>query len=55
MPTNLFRPQRGQQSEAGEDLGMFIPEGPEDEHFVYDVTFKDILQVVKVDDYLKCK
>ena len=24
--------------EAGQDLGMFLLEGPEDEHFVYDVT-----------------
>ena len=27
--------------EEGQDLGIFIPEGPEDEHFVYGVTLKD--------------
>ena len=32
--------------DAGQDRGMFIPEGPEDEHFVYEATFKDNLQFV---------
>ena len=25
---------------------MFIPKGPEDNHFIYDITFKDNLQFV---------
>ena len=32
--------------EAGQDPGKLIQEGPEDEHFVYDITFKDNLQFV---------
>ena len=32
--------------EADQDVGMFIQEGPEDEHFAYYLTFKDNLQFV---------
>ena len=47
VPNNPFRSQRGQQSRSrSTSTGMFIPEGPEDKHFVFDVPFKDKLEVV---------
>ena len=46
-PLILFVLKLVNSSEAGEDLAMFIPEGREDQHLVYDVTFKDnLLQFV---------
>ena len=45
VPINLFVLKEVNSPEADQELGMFIQEGPEDEHFVYDVNFKDNSQV----------
>ena len=41
VPVNLFILREVNSPEAGQDLGLFISEGPEDEHIVHDATFKD--------------
>ena len=46
MQINLFVLKVVNSPDAGQNLVMFIPEGSEDENFVYDITFKDNLQVV---------
>ena len=49
-PLILFVLKEVNSPEAGQDLDMFIPEGPENENFVCDLTFEDNLQFVDVVD-----
>ena len=45
-PITFFVLKEVKSPEAGQDVSMFIPEGPEDEHFVYYLTCNDNLQFV---------
>ena len=45
-PLIFFVLKKVNSPKAGQELGMFTPEGPEVEHFVSDLTFKDNFQSV---------